>query len=97
MMEAVFLIDPAGRTVDAQLLVAAEWVGVATHCGPQNHEVRFVPGGLAHALDPTDRRVLCGADLEGLAVFATDFDADAWAFRCPECSIRASGPRPDGA
>ena len=86
----MLLLDPSGRPVAARFLVAAEWVGISTSIGARDATLRFVSGGIAHAVDPHDRRVLCGAGSEGLETFATDFDDDQWAFRCPECRRQAS-------
>ena len=84
-MEAVLLLDATGRPVNARLLVAAEWVGISSRVDSGDAIIRFVPGGLAHALDPSLNRVLCGTDPDQLEAFAIDFTNDEWSFRCPEC------------
>jgi len=63
----------------------AEWVGISSRVDSGDAIIRFVPGGLAHALDPSLNRVLCGTDPDQLEAFAIDFTNDEWSFRCPEC------------
>jgi hypothetical protein len=74
--------------VNARFLVAAEWVGIATSAVPGSTTVRFVSGGVAHALDADSQRVVCGADPTELELFVVDFVEDPWAFRCRECEDR---------
>jgi hypothetical protein len=71
-------------------VVAAEWVGVLTSLGGGGDEVRFAPGGIAHAFDPRSGEVPCGADASDLEVFWIDFASDDWSLRCPQCLARSS-------
>jgi hypothetical protein len=88
------LLDPTGRAVDARWLVAAEWLGIVTHGDATEMQIRFVPGGVSHALDPIENSVLCGADPEQLEAFAIDFTQNEWSFRCPVCQQRVLAPDP---
>ncbi|MDP9335432.1 MAG: hypothetical protein M3Q30_19295 [Actinomycetota bacterium] len=79
------MLDAAGRPVQAQFVVAAEWVGIVTTTQAVGVRLRFVPGGVAHALDPDENVVLCGVDPDGLEAFALDFAEDERSFRCAQC------------
>jgi hypothetical protein len=77
--------DTRGRFV-----VGAEWVGVLTSLGTGRDELRFVPGGIAHAFDPSSAEVLCGANASELEVFWIDFASDDWSVRCPRCLAKSN-------
>ena len=83
------VLDPSGRPIDARFLVAAEWVGLATSVRPKGRGEGFAPGGIAHAVDPIDGRVLCGADGATLETFGMEFDDDPSLFSCSACRARA--------
>jgi hypothetical protein len=84
----VLTLDPSGRAQDTRFVVAAEWVGIHRSRTADEHEVRFVAAGVAHALDSASDAVLCGADRGELALFAVDFLTDRWGLHCPDCERR---------
>jgi hypothetical protein len=73
-----------------RFVVAAEWVGVLSGHGPGTDDLRFAPGGVAHAFDRSTGAVVCGADAAELEVFWIDFLRDDWAYRCEACVRRTS-------
>ena len=82
-------VDPAAEGVrGTRFVIAAEWVGLLQSQGPSCADLRFAPGGVAHAFDLERRVVICGADGSRLELFQSDFELDEWIFRCTTCVQR---------
>jgi hypothetical protein len=81
----VLVIEPSGCATDTRFVVAAEWVAIHSSRASGASTLRFVPGGTSHALDSTTETVLCGAEPDGLQLFAVDYLTDSWGHRCAAC------------
>lgn len=90
MPDELHAANGAGALQCGRFVVAAEWVGVLSSRGPGGDELRFAPGGVAHALDRSSGQIVCGADVRELEVFWIDFLGDDWSLRCGQCERIAS-------